>query len=176
MAYVRLVINSNGTADDFKSQCPLAVGGLIAIDNFSAYMAQMAGGAQMGGSLSFHVGALQASGTVTFSSTGPTNGQTMTIAGVTMTAVTSGATGNQFNISSTPATVAANLITAITASTSLQNIVTATALLGVVTIKAYTPGKMGNGLVMANVNLANTVVVTLAAGSDGTAYLNTSAR
>lgn len=114
-------------------------------------------------------GAIPASGTVTFTSTGPTNNETMTIAGITFTAKTSGATGNQFNISVTPATVAANLAAAINGSSSLSGICTATSALGVVTVTAYNAGLIGNGLVMANVNLANTTVVSFANGA-GTLY------
>lgn len=128
------------------------------------------GGLQSTTSLKVLVGAVKAAGTVTFSSTGPTNTQTMTIAGVTFTAVTSGATGNQFNISATPATVAANLASAINAATSMAGIVTATSLLGVVTITAVVPGLIGNGLVVSAGTLSNTVVVTPVGGLDGTEY------
>lgn len=166
---VRLVIESNGTAADFKSQCNLAMGGLGAANNFVDYLGGLTGGNLSGASLAFQVGATKATGTVTFSSTGPTNGQTCTLFGVTFTAVTSSATGNQFNINATPATVASNFATAVNAATSLSGIVTASALLGVVTLSAVVPGKIGNGLVMANVNLSNTVFVTLANGADGTA-------
>lgn len=166
----RIVITSQGTTADFKSLCNLAPGQLDAMNNFIDYLGGVAGGSILGASLAFNVGAVKASGTVTFTSTGPTNGQTCTLFGVTFTAVTSGATGNQFNISSTPATVAANLVTAINAASSLSGIVTASSALGVVTISAVVPGKIGNGLVMANVNLSNTTFVTLSGGLDGTAY------
>jgi len=169
-SYQRLVINYNGTANDFKSECNLSMLGLAATNNFINYLGGLESGTQIGAALAFNVGAVLASGTVTFASTGPTNGQTCTIAGVTFTAVTSGATGNQFNINSTPATVAANLASAINAATSLAGIVTATSLAGVTTISAVVPGLIGNGLVMANVNLSNTTIVSFANGADGTAY------
>ncbi len=146
------------------------MGGLDAVNSFENYVAQLSSGTQQGAKLDFNIGAVKASGTVTFASTGPTNGQTCTLFGVTFTAVTSGATGNQFNINATPATVAANFAAAVNAATSLAGIVTATSALGVATVSAVVPGKIGNGLVMANVNLSNTTFVTLAAGSDGTAY------
>lgn len=169
MSLQRLVINSDLSAAGFKSVCDLSMGGSDALNNFLAYMGGLLGGNYMA-LLSFNLGAVQAAGTVTFASTGPTNGQTCTIAGVTFTAVTSGATGNQFNISATPATVAANLAAAINASTSLSGIVTATSLLGVVTVTSVVPGTIGNGLVMANVNLSNTTIVSFAGGDNGTAY------
>lgn len=170
-ALTRLILTSNGTAADFKSQCNLSMGGLDAVSNFSAYVDGVTGG-NMGAKFAFQVGATQATSTFTFASTGPTNGQTCTICGVTFTAVTSSATGNQFNISATPATVAANLATAINAATSMAGIVTASSLAGVCTLTAVAPGKMGNGLVAANVNLSNTTVASFAASaaSDGTAY------
>lgn len=166
----RIVITSTGTVADFNAGCPLSMGGPDAGMNLSEYFAGVVSGTNLGAQIAINTGAVKASGTVTFTSTGPTNGQTCTFFGVTFTAVTSGATGNQFNISATPATVAANLASAINASTSLAGIVTATSLLGVVTVSAVVPGKIGNGLVMANVNLSNTTVSSLANGSDGTAY------
>lgn len=169
MALVRLLIDSNGTTADFKSQCNLAMGGLDAANSFADYIGGLLGGSIIGASLSFAVGAVQAAGTVTFASTGPTNGQTCTIAGVTFTAVTSGATGNQFNISATPATVAANLASAINAATSLAGIVTASSNLGVTTITSVVPGTIGNGVVIANVDLSNATFSTLANGANGTA-------
>ena len=66
-----------------------------------------------------------ATATLTFSSTGPTNNETFTLGNVTFTAKTSGATGNQFNISSTPAVVATNLAAAINASPNMAGLVTA---------------------------------------------------
>jgi hypothetical protein len=118
------------------------------------------------------IGAAYATDTITFSSTGPANSQTITIAGVTFTAKTSGATGNQFNISATPATVAANLTAAINASTNLVGLLTATSALGVVTVKSAVPGAIGNFITVANVNLANTAVATatLTGGVEGDAF------
>ena len=169
MSLMRIVLDSPLSAVGLKSVCDLAPGQLPALNNLLDYLGGVAGGNYMA-NLSILQGAVKASGTVTFASTGPTNGQTCTLFGVTFTAVTSGATGNQFNISATPATVAANIASAINAAASLAGIVTATSLLGVVTVRAVVPGKIGNGLVMANVNLSNTTISSLANGSDGTAY------
>lgn len=169
MSLQRMIINSDLTAASFKSVCNLESGQLESVNSLVNYFGGLSGGLYMA-NLAINVGAVQAAGTVTFASTGPTNGQTCTICGVTFTAVTSGATGNQFNINATPATVAANLATAINAATSLAGIVTATSLLGVTTITAVVPGTMGNGLVMANVNLSNATFATFANGADGTAY------
>lgn len=171
MSLQRLIINSDLSAVGFKSVCDLSMGGLDATNNFLDYIGGLTGGNYMA-LLSFAVGAVQASGTITIASTGPTNNQTCTIAGVTFTAKTSGAVpaNGEFNISATPATVATNLAAAINAVTSLSGVVSATSLLGVVTVTAAVPGTIGNGIVMANVNLSNTTFVTLANGSNGTAY------
>lgn len=169
MSLQRLIINTSLSAVGFQSVCPLAAGDLEAIQSLENYFGALAGGNQMA-LVSVNVGAVQAAGTVTFASTGPTNGQTCTIAGVTFTAVTSGATGNQFNINATPATVAANLATAINAAASMSGIVTAAAVGAVCTLTAVVPGTMGNGLVMANVNLSNTTIVSFTGGTNGTAY------
>jgi phage tail sheath gpL-like len=107
-------------------------------------------------------GGTAAQATVTFASTGPTNTQTCTVGNVTLTAVTSGATGPQFNISATPATVAANFAAAVNAN--CVGICTATNLLGVVTLTASAVGTIGNGLQLSVGNLSN-VTLTHAFGA-----------
>ena len=116
-------------------------------------------------------GPVAATSTWTFSSTGPTNNETCTVANVTFTAKTSGATGNQFNISATPATVAANFAAAINGSTSLKGAVTASASSGVVTLTSAVPGLIGNGIETGVGNLANVVVVAFG-GSGAVAGTN----
>lgn len=104
-------------------------------------------------------GPVSATSTWTFASTGPTNTETCTVANITFTAVTSGATGNQFNISATAATVATNFAAAINGSADLKGIVTASPALGVVTLTSVTPGLIGNGIETGVGTLANTTVV-----------------
>ncbi len=171
MSLQRLIINSDLSAVGFKSVCDLSMGGLDAANHFMDYIGGLTGGNFMA-LLSFAVGAIQASGTITVTSTGPTNGQTCTIAGVTFTAKTSGAVpaNSEFDISATPATVAANIVTAINATVALSGVVSATSALGVVTVTAAIPGTVGNGIVIVNVNLSNTSFVTLANGDNGTTY------
>ena len=111
-------------------------------------------------------GPVSATSTWTFASTGPTNTQTCTVANITFTAVTSGATGNQFNISSTPATVAANFAAAINGSTNLKGICTANAVSGVVTLTSVVPGLIGNGIQTGVGTLSNVTVVAF--GASGT--------
>lgn len=166
----RLILTTDGTTADFKSQCNLAMGGLDAVNSFVDYVAGVTGGNLGGAKLEFQVGAVQASGTITFASTGPTNGQTGTICGVTFTAVNATPGDNEFIRSNTPAVNATNLAAAINASEDLAGIVTASANLAVVTVTCVVPGAIGNGLVMASVNWSNTTVVSFAGGDDGTAY------
>jgi hypothetical protein len=99
--------------------------------------------------------AVAASGTFTVATGGSANNETCSIAGVTFTAKTSGATGNQFNISATAATQATNMAAAINASSSLTGIVTASSALGVVTITAASKGLMGNGIAISEGTLSN---------------------
>jgi|HubBroStandDraft_3_1064219.scaffolds.fasta_scaffold137486_2 hypothetical protein len=116
-------------------------------------------------------GPVAATSTWTFASTGPTNNETCTVANITFTAKTSGATGNQFNISATPSVVAANFAAAINASPNLKGICTAVAASGVVTLTAAVPGLIGNGIETGVGNLANTTVVAFG-GSGAVAGAN----
>ncbi len=119
------------------------------------------------------VGAIQALATVTVSTGGSSNGETMSIANVTLTAETSGAdpTLGQFNISATADTQAASMVTAINTVAALQGIVTASHVLGVITLTSVIAGVVGNGLQLSEA-LTN-VAITHAwgasvAGTNGT--------
>lgn len=98
--------------------------------------------------------AVAASGTGTFTGA-PTADQTMIIAGVTFTAKSSGATGNQYNIGGSVTLSAAALAAAINASTDLNGVVSATSNLGVVTITSDIPGLIGNGIATVDVDTSN---------------------
>lgn len=164
------MITSNGTVAGFKSVCDLAPGGLPAANNFVDYLTGIIGGSLQGASLAFKVGAVQAAGTLTVATGGSANNETCSICNVTFTAKTSGATGNQFNISATAATQATNMAAAINASSDLTGKVTASASEGVVTITAVVPGLIGNGLQLSAGTLANVTLGAFANGTDGTAY------
>ena len=158
------------TLADFQSVCDLNPGQLPALQNYTNFLVGLSGGNQSA-KINFAENVVQASGTITIASTGPTNGETCTIAGVTITAETSGAVlaSGQFNISSTPTTCASNIAACLNATTALAGILTATSALGVVTVTITDHGASGNGIVMANVNLANTTFVSFAGGSSGLA-------
>jgi phage tail sheath gpL-like len=95
------------------------------------------------------IGAVKASGTVTLSSHVATD--TVTINGTTFTCVSSGATGNQYNVGGNDTSTAVNLAAAINASATsvVVDNVYATAASGVVTVTAIDPGTSGNQITLA---------------------------
>lgn len=168
MSFQRLIIESPLTADGFKSVCNLAPGQLDALQSFENYLGAVSGGNESA-KLSFQVGAVKATATIV--STGAaTAAQTMTILNVTLTAVASDPGQNEFVPSGTVGTQAANIAAAINASDDLAGKVTATALAGTVTVASVVPGLIGNGLQIADVNLANVAVNAFSGGADGTSY------
>lgn len=168
MSLQLITITCDQSAAQFQSIVPMPSSRTGAI-NLANYLRSLAGRVRVADVL-VYVGAVQATSTITVSSTGSTAAQTINICGVTFTARASGATGNEFNVSTTPATQATNMAAAINASSNLTGICTASSLLGVVTLTAAKPGVMGNGLVCLNVDLSNVVVVDFANGTNGTTY------
>lgn len=122
-------------------------------------------------SVEIDTGAVKASATVTFSSTGPVNDETMTVAGVTITAKTSATPGAlEFTRSNTPNTDAVNLAALLNAHASFTGIVTAAVTAtGVVTITAAVPGTIGNAIGLTE-SMTNTGVsgALLSGGLNGT--------
>ena len=119
------------------------------------------------------VGAVKATGTVTFTGD-PSADETVTINGVAFTAKASGATGNQFNIGANVTAPAATLAAATNASNTagIVNVVSASSAEGVVTLTSVVPGLVGNAITLAE-NMSNTTVSgsgRLTGGTDGTAY------
>ena len=171
MSLVRLILNSNGSTADFKSQSPLAVGGRDAINNFTAYVTGVNGGEQPGADFDFNVGAVQATGSLTVATGGSVAAQACTILNVTFTGRAATPAANEFVVSATAATQAANMAAAINASASLAGKVTASVPSGgTVLITSIVPGLMGNGLQLSAGNLANVTLSAFANGTDGTAY------
>lgn len=166
----RIVITSTGTTADFNAGCNLTMGGLDAGMNLAQYFEGVVSGTNLGASIAVNVGAVKAAGTLTVATGGSANNETCSICNVTFTAKTSGATGNQFNISATAATQAANMVTAINASADLAGKVVASNVDGVVTITSVVPGAFGNGLQLSAGTLANVTLGAFANGADGTAY------
>jgi phage tail sheath gpL-like len=89
--------------------------------------------------------------TATITSTGAaTATETFVLNGVTFTAVASGPSANEFVVSATVATQAANIAAAINESTSAGVLnVTATSSAGVVTLTCDIPGTIGNAMTLS---------------------------
>lgn len=173
MSYQRLVINTPLTAEQFTSILGLERNSdRDTMQQLASYLRALAAGSRASGAtVELDVGAVRASGTITFASTAATNNQTCTIAGVTWTAKTSATPlAAEYTVSTTPSVSATNLAAAINAYVAFNGILTASAALGVVTVYCSVPGKVGNGIVMANVNLSNTTIVSFANGTEGTQY------
>jgi phage tail sheath gpL-like len=153
----------------FKSVCDLAPGQLPALNNFADFVSAVTGGNQMA-KFSFNVGAVKATGSLTVAAGGSTAGQACTIGNVTLTGRASNPAANEFVVSATAATQAANMAAAINASTSLSPFVVASASLGVVTLTAVMAGALGNGFQLSAGNLGNVTASAFASGADGTLY------
>lgn len=142
------------------------------INGFINYLKRLRHG-DSAASLTFYNGAVAGTAVLTVSAGGSSDAETMVLCGVTFTAKTSGATGNQFNVSATATTQAAAMVASFNASTNLTGIVTAANVAGVITITAAVPGAVGNALVVTE-SLTNVAVTTsfatAATGSNGTIY------
>lgn len=114
--------------------------------------------------------AVQASGTFTLTSVVATDA--ISINGVTFTAVASGATGNQFNVGASDTETATNLAAAINASVTalVAGYVTASSLNTVVTVTAVLPGITGNAMTIASAD--GTIVASGARLTAGAADAN----
>lgn len=157
----------DSTADVSYQINPLASEPANTLDRFARYNDGMATMALGYTNAAFKIGTVNATGTLTMTGAA-TAAQTLTIANITFTAETSGATGNQYNLSSTVAIQAANIAAAVNGSANLANLVTATAALGVVTLTAFTGGVEGNGLQLSAGNTSNMTAGAFAGGSNGT--------
>lgn len=168
MSLQRIIIDADVTADGFKSICPLNMGGVEAVNSLGNYVDAVAGGLQ-DAELKVNVGVVKASASITSTGAAVAD-ETLVVGNVTFTAKASGATGNEFNVSATPATQAANIAAAINANVALQGVVRATAVLGVVTLVSEVPGKVGNAIALSE-TLTNVAISGFSGGADGTAYV-----
>jgi hypothetical protein len=108
-----------------------------AIERIGSLFSDVAGGVHSG-HITLATNAVQASGTITFSSF--TTSDTITIDGVTLTG------GTDFAIGASDTATAANAVVAINADTTsgLNSMVVATSSGAVITIKSLIPGYIGN--------------------------------
>ncbi len=151
---------------------PMDSGPHRSFTGLSSYFEAIAG-AVYAGKVHEVTGAVAAYGLITVTTTGPTNGQAMTLGNETLTAKTSGAdpTAGEFDISATANTVAINIALAINSMADLSGVVTAAVTAtGVVTVTAVAPGMIGNGMQMDAGNLSNTAITAFAHGDDGHTY------
>ncbi len=180
MGQLNLAISTRRDDNTLKAafETPGTVSSKAIANKLSNFIVSVMSGTELGPSgsapsiaISIQGQAVAASGTIT-SAGAATNNQTMTVCGQTLTAKTSGAVAanGEFNLSATVGTQATNIAAAINAVVALSGIVSASAALGVVTVTAGVKGIIGNGLIMANVDLANVTVVSFASGAaDATA-------
>lgn len=165
-----IIIDTELSADGFKSVCNLAPGQMEALVQLENYFGALSGGNQSA-EVKVKVGAVQASCAITFSGN-PTAAQACYIGNATITAKASGAvpTNGEFNIGVNATATAANL--AATINIYWADVIEASANLGVVSLKAAMPGKSGNGLGVSAGNLSNaTLDHSFTGGSDGTTYV-----
>lgn len=113
----------------------------------------------------------RATGTVVFTGN-PSNDETVTINGVTFTAKTSGATGNQWNIGVGAAANATALAAAINASTTagIVNVITASASSGTVTLTSNVAGVAGLYSLTESLSNATVTAFTVAAETSRTDF------
>lgn len=160
MVRLDLTLPSN-EATFIAKTLPINTDGHRSFVNLSTYLAAIAG-ATYSGKCHEVTGAIQALATLTVSAGGSMNSETMSLANITLTAKTSGAdpTAGEFNISATAATQAASMVTAINTVAGLKGIVTATNVLGVITLTSVVPGAVGNGLQLSE-SLTNVAITNV---------------
>lgn len=165
MSLTRLEIDHDFAAQEFKDIVDMTESrqGAIELSNFFQGLV----GGMYAADVVSNIGAVKATGTITFSGD-PTNDETLSIANVTFTAKTSGASGNEFNITSGENdTMAAALAAAINASSDMSKLVSASANGAVVTLTAHVAGKCGNGIELSE-NMTNVAVSAFSGGDEGT--------
>lgn len=174
MAYTRIVVDTPLTATQDAANLKLnGTGSWYNVKRLVDWMRTFVNGSRSA-NMRVKVGAVKATGTVTFTSTGPVNDETMVVAGSTITAKTSATPGElEFTRSNTPNVDAVNLAALLNSHSAFTGIVTAeVTATGVVTISAAVPGLIGNKLTLTE-SMTNTAVSgsgTLASGTDGTSY------
>lgn len=96
--------------------------------------------------------AAKASAEITVSQADAVADDTVTIGGVVLTAKSSGASTDEFNIGASDAALATNLAAAINAQATLSQVVTASSAADVVTVTCNYPGVVGNIITLATDN------------------------
>lgn len=110
-------------------------------------------------------GMVFATGTIT--NTALAAADTITIGAQTLTAVSSGATANQFNIGGSVTITAANIVTVVNSHAVLSKVVSASSLAGVITLTAVVPGIIGNQIALAISAHGTVSGAFMASGAEG---------
>ena len=168
MAFSRIVVEhpeSSAVLNDLLNK-PQASRSRNMVRKLSDYLRAIAGRVRPA-TVTLNRGAVKASGTLTFTGN-PSNGETFAVAGVTFTAITSGASGDQWNIGAGATANATAVAAAVNASSNASGKVVASSAAGVVTFTAVVPGVIGNALALSE-SLSNAAVsgAALASGTDG---------
>lgn len=169
-SFFTVVVQTTDNANGVLAKIAHGKAGLCSLGKLTQYLQTIDAGAVQA-AVTFITTAVQASGTVTFSSIA--NNDTVTINGRVYTAKTSGAAGlNQFNIGGSDTAAAVNLAAIINADTSalVSGVVTASAATTVVTVKAVTPGVAGNGLTLAISAHGSVSAANLASGAQDASF------
>ncbi len=163
--YVQLVVAHDETSAN-DQQDLYAETGLreLAAEKIQKFMrSQTSGGHPC--SILTRINSVKASGTITLSAHVATN--TVTINGVTLTAVSGAAGANQYDVSGGDTTGAASLVLAIAANATLASMVQGTSALGVVTVTAVVPGAIGNAVTLAISANGSVSAARMAGGTNG---------
>lgn len=167
MAYNRLTITTSGTVAQDQDDLKLSLK-----EEAAPRLARYFRGVGQGASkntivLESIVGGVTASGMLKLTGQ-PSNNETFSVANVTFTAKTSGATGNEFNIGTHPGGTVVNAMVAINNSSDLTSIVTAyTTVSGHLAIQCVVPGTLGNAIQLSE-SMSNTTAVQFTGGTNGT--------
>ena len=147
---------------------PQATSPTFSLDRTGRYFTGLSDGAFYFTSVLENVGAVQSTGIVAFSSTGPVADETMSLANNIITARVAATPGLlEFTRSNTPSVDATNLAALINTHSAFVGIVTASANAGNVTITAVIPGTIGNSIQLSEA-MTNTAVTPFSAGTNGT--------
>lgn len=103
-------------------------------------------------------------GNIAISGSALTNGDTVSISQVSLTAVTSAPAANQFAINSNGSVVAVNLYNAITANASLTSFISAATAPSAVTISAVSSGYAGNAIMLSASSVSSAFILTQVSG------------
>lgn len=165
MALSIITIDHPETSADMQRQVVAEAGSrFLAGQLLMKYWRALMGGARSA-RVTIGVNAVRATGTVTLASHAATN--TVTINGVVLTAIASGATGPQYNIGGSDTLTAVNLAAAINAQAALQPLVSATSSGAVVTLTATMPCALGNAVTLAISANGSVSAARLAGGTNG---------